>query len=286
MRPEVRSFFHPATWTITHVVRDPASESCAIVDPVLDFDPRSGRTSTAAADEIIAWVRDNGLVLEWLLETHAHADHLSGAQHFKAELGGRIAIGAGVTQVQAIFRQLFNAEPGFATDGSQFDHLFDDDERFAIGAMTATAWHTPGHTPACVTYLVGEVAFVGDTVFMPDSGSARCDFPGGDAATLYRSIRRILALAPETTLYMCHDYGPGGREYAWTTTVAAQRERNTHVRDGISEDAFVLLRGERDAVLDMPNLLLPSVQVNMRAGCLPPPEDNGVSYLKLPLNAL
>lgn len=286
MRPDVQSFFHPATWTITHVVRDPASESCAIVDPVLDFDPRSGRTSTEAADEIIAWVRDNGLVLEWLLETHAHADHLSGAQHFKAELGGRIAIGAGVTQVQAIFRQLFNAEPGFATDGSQFDHLFDDDERFAIGAMTATAWHTPGHTPACVTYLVGEVAFVGDTVFMPDSGSARCDFPGGDAVTLYRSIRRILALAPETTLYMCHDYGPGGREYAWTTTVAAQRARNTHVRDGISEDAFVRLRGERDAVLDMPNLLLPSVQVNMRAGCLPPPEDNGVSYLKLPLNAL
>lgn len=286
MRPDVRSFFHPATWTITHVVRDPASESCAIVDPVLDFDPRSGRTSTEAADEIIAWVRDNGLVLEWLLETHAHADHLSGAQHFKAELGGRIAIGAGVTQVQAIFRQLFNAEPGFATDGSQFDHLFDDDERFAIGAMTATAWHTPGHTPACVTYLVGEVAFVGDTVFMPDSGSARCDFPGGDAVTLYRSIRRILALAPETTLYMCHDYGPGGREYAWTTTVAAQRAGNPHVRDGISEDAFVRLRGERDAVLDMPNLLLPSVQVNMRAGCLPPPEDNGVSYLKLPLNAL
>ena len=286
MRPDVRSFFHPATWTITHVVRDPDGASCAIVDPVLDFDSKSGRTSTEAADEIIDWVRDNGLDVEWLLETHAHADHLTGARYFKAELGGRIAIGSGIKEVQATFKQVFNAEPDFATDGSQFDHLFEDGEGFAIGGMTATAWHTPGHTPACTTYVVGDTAFVGDTVFMPDSGSARADFPGGDAVTLYRSIIRILALPPETTLYMCHDYGPGGRDFAWITTVAEERAGNPHVRDGITEEEFVKLRTERDAVLQVPNLLLPSIQVNMRAGHLPPPEDNGVSYLKLPLNAL
>ena len=286
MRPEVQSFFHPPTWTITHVVRDPHGASCAIVDPVLDFDAKSGRTSTAAADQVIAWVRDNGLDVEWLLETHAHADHLTGAQYYKVELGGRIAIGAGITEVQAIFKQLFNTEPGFATDGSQFDHLFDDGESFAIGAMSVEAWHTPGHTPACTTYVAGDAAFVGDTVFMPDSGSARADFPGGDAATLYRSIKRILALEPATMLYMCHDYGPGGRDFAGTATVAEQRARNSHVRDGISEDAFIRLRTERDASLAVPNLLLPSVQVNMRAGHLPPAENNGVSYLKLPLNAL
>jgi glyoxylase-like metal-dependent hydrolase (beta-lactamase superfamily II) len=286
MRPDVKSFFHPPTWTITHVVRDPDSASCVIVDPVLDFDSKSGRTSTEAADEVIAWVRDNGLAVAWLLETHAHADHLTGAQYFTSELGGKIAVGSGITKVQTTFKEIFNAEPGFATDGSQFDHLFADDETFAIGGMNATAWHTPGHTPACTTYLIGEAAFVGDTLFMPDSGSARADFPGGDARTLYRSIKRILSLPPETTLYMCHDYGPGGREFAWTTTVAEQREHNIHVRDGISEDAFVKLRTERDAGLAVPNLLLPAIQVNMRAGHLPPPEDNGVSYLKLPLNAI
>jgi glyoxylase-like metal-dependent hydrolase (beta-lactamase superfamily II) len=286
MRPQVQSFFHPPTWTITHVVRDPESASCAIVDPVLDFDASSGRTSTDAADEIIRWVRDNGLGVEWLLETHAHADHLSGAQHFKKQLGGKIAIGAGIAEVQTIFKSLFNAEASFATDGSQFDHLFRDGEEFAIGGMTVEAWHTPGHTPACTTYVTDGVAFVGDTLFMPDSGTARCDFPGGDAAILFRSIQRILALEAETTLYMCHDYGPGGRDFAWTTTVADERAGNPHVRDGITENEFVRLRTERDASLQVPNLLLPSVQVNMRAGHFPPPEDNGISYLKLPLNAL
>jgi glyoxylase-like metal-dependent hydrolase (beta-lactamase superfamily II) len=286
MRPQVQSFFHPPTWTITHVVRDPESTSCAIVDPVLDFDAKSGRTSTAAADEVIAWVRENGLEVQWLLETHAHADHLSAAPHFKAELGGKIAVGAGIVEVQTIFKRVFNAGADFDTDGGQFDHLFQDGEEFAIGGMTVEAWHTPGHTPACTTYVSDGAAFVGDTLFMPDSGTARCDFPGGDAATLYRSIRRILDLAPETTLYMCHDYGPGGRDFAWITSVAAERNDNPHVRDGIAEDEFVRLRTERDATLQVPNLLLPSVQVNMRAGRLPPPEDNGVSYLKLPLNAL
>jgi glyoxylase-like metal-dependent hydrolase (beta-lactamase superfamily II) len=286
MRPDVQSFFHPPTWTITHVVRDPESASCAIVDPVLDFDAKSGRTSTAAADEVIAWVRDNGLETQWLLETHAHADHLSAAPHFKAELGGKIAVGAGIVEVQAIFKRVFNAGADFDTDGGQFDHLFQDGEEFAIGGMTVEAWHTPGHTPACTTYVTDGAAFVGDTLFMPDSGTARCDFPGGEAATLYRSIRRILALAPATLLYMCHDYGPGGRDFAWITSVADERKDNPHVRDGIAEDEFVRLRTERDATLQVPNLLLPSVQVNMRAGRLPPPEDNGISYLKLPLNAL
>jgi glyoxylase-like metal-dependent hydrolase (beta-lactamase superfamily II) len=286
MRPDVKSFFHRGTWTITHVVRDPDSAVCAIVDPVLDFNLKSGRTGTAAADEVIAWVRERGLEVAWLLETHAHADHLTAAPYLQQELGGKIGIGAGIVEVQAIFRDFFNVEPDFATDGSQFDHLFGDDESFPIGEMTATAWQTPGHTPACTTYLAGDAAFVGDTVFMPDSGSARADFPGGDAATLYRSIQRILALPPDTTLYMCHDYGPNGRDFAWITTVAEQRENNPHVRDGISEAEFVKLRKDRDDKLEVPNLLLPSVQVNMRAGRLPPPESNDVSYLKLPLNCL
>ena len=286
MRPVVKSFFHRNTWTITHVVSDPDGVSCAIIDPVLDFDHKSGRTRTDAADEIITWVRQQGLEVEWLLETHAHADHLTAAPYFKDRLGGRIGIGARIVEVQAIFKALFNVEPDFPTDGSQFDHLFDDNDSFEIGAMTVTAWQTPGHTPACTTYVVGDAAFVGDTVFMPDSGSARADFPGGDAATLYRSIKRILALPADTVLYMCHDYGPNGRDFAWITTVAEQREGNPHVRDGVSEQAFVRLRNDRDAGLEVPNLLLPSVQVNMRAGGFPPPEANGVSYLKLPLNAL
>jgi glyoxylase-like metal-dependent hydrolase (beta-lactamase superfamily II) len=286
MQPEVKSFFHHGTWTITHVICDPKSVSCAIVDPVRDFDHKSCRTGTMAADEVIAWVRERGLQVEWILETHAHADHLTAAPYLKEQLDGKIGIGAGIVEVQKIFKAFFNAEPDFATDGSQFDHLFEDDETFLIGEMTAKAWHTPGHTPACTTYVVGISAFVGDTIFMPDSGSARADFPGGDAATLYRSIKRVLALPPATSLYMCHDYGPKGRDFAWITTVAEERGENPHVRDGISQTEFVRLRTERDENLDVPNLLLASVQVNMRAGRFPPPESNDVSYLKLPLNSL
>ncbi len=286
MRPDVKSFFHDDTWTITHVVRDPGGQSCAIIDPVLDFDFRSGRTSTTAADEIIAWLREEKLVVEWLLETHVHADHLSAAPYFKERVGGRTGIGARIVEVQSIFKGLFNAEPEFSADGSQFDHLFADDESFKIGGMAVTAWQTPGHTPACTTFLAGDSAFVGDTLFMPDSGSARADFPGGDAAVLYQSIQRILSLPAQTKLYMCHDYGPGGRDFAWLTTVAEEREQNPHVRDGVTKEAFVRLRTERDAGLKVPKLLLPSVQVNMRAGGFPPPEANGVSYLKLPVNAI
>ncbi len=286
MRPEIKSFFHRDTWTITHVVREPDGKACAVIDPVLDFEFRSGRSNTTAADEIIAWLRQHELTVEWLLETHAHADHLSAAPYFKEQVGGRTGIGARIVEVQAIFKALFNAEPEFSADGSQLDHLFEDGEGFKIGAMDATAWQTPGHTPACTTYLAGDSAFVGDTVFMPDSGSARTDFPGGDAAVLYRSIKRILSLPAETGLYLCHDYGPGGREFAWLTSVAEQRRQNSHVRDGVSEEEFTRLRTERDAGLRVPKLLLPSVQVNMRAGRFPPPEANGVSYLKLPLNAI
>jgi len=286
MRSDITSFFHRDTWTVTHVICDLESESCAIIDPVLDFNGRSGRSETTAADEIIAWLRARKLSVEWLLETHVHADHLSAAHYFKEQVGGRIGISSRVIEVQATFKALFNVEPGFAVDGSQFDHLFEDNESFKIGGMDAIAWQTPGHTPACTTYLVGNAAFVGDTVFMPDSGTARADFPGGDAATLYRSIQRILSLPAETYLYMCHDYGPGGRAFSWVTTVAEEREQNPHVRDGVSEAEFIRLRKERDAGLDVPKLILPSVQVNMRAGRFPPPEANGVSYLKLPLNVI
>lgn len=286
MPPDITSFFHRDTWTITHVIRDPESESCAIIDPVLDFDSSSARSETTAADEIIAWLHARKLSVEWLLETHVHADHLSAAHYFREQVGGRIGISSRVIEVQTAFKALFNVEPEFAVDGSQFDHLFEDNENFKIGGMDATAWQTPGHTPACTTYLVGNAAIVGDTVFMPDSGTARTDFPGGDAAMLYRSIQRILSLPTETNLYMCHDYAPGGRDFSWVTTVAEEREKNPHVRDGISEEEFIRLRKERDANLDVPNLILPSVQVNMRAGRFPPPEANGVAYLKLPLNVL
>ena len=286
IHPDIRSFFDPATYTVTHIVRDPGSNACAIIDPVLDFDPKSGRTSTALADAVIAAVRAAGLVVELILETHVHADHLTAAPHIRQQLGGKIAIGRQVSVVQGVFADLFHVEPGFPRDGSQFDILLDDGDGFRIGGLTGMAIATPGHTPACMTYVIGDAAFVGDTLFMPDYGSARCDFPGGDARQLYRSVRKILDLPPQTRLFLCHDYAPGGRAYAWETTVAEQRAANIHLKDGVSEEDFVAMRQKRDATLAMPVLLLPSVQVNMRAGAFPPAEENGVSYLKLPLNAV
>ena len=287
MKPRIEAFFDEATYTVSYVVAEPEGGRCAIIDPVLDYDPKSGRTDTASADAIIAHVRTEKLAVDWILETHAHADHLSAAPRLKAQLGGRIAIGAHITEVQETFKKVFNVGADFTADGAQFDHLFADGEEFPIGAMVGRVMHTPGHTPACLTYLVGDAAFVGDTLFMPDYGTARTDFPGGDAATLYRSIRRILALPPETRLFMCHDYKAPGRDtFAWETTVAEQRANNVHVHDGIAARDFVALRNARDQSLDMPRLILPAVQVNMRAGHLPPAEENGVSYLKIPVDAL
>lgn len=287
MKPVVHSFFDEPTFTVSYVVEDPATKSAAIVDSVLDYDPASGRTSTASADQVIAFVKARGLTVEWLLETHVHADHLSAAPYLKKVLGGKIAIGANIKVVQGIFGKVFNAEPEFATDGRQFDKLFVDGDTFMVGTIEGKALHTPGHTPACMTYVIGDAGFVGDTLFMPDYGTARCDFPGGDAATLYRSIRKIFALPDETRLFMCHDYKAPGREtYAWETTVGAEKAANIHVHEGISEDDFVAMRKARDATLSMPRLILPSVQVNMRAGELPPAESNGTRYLKIPLNAL
>jgi glyoxylase-like metal-dependent hydrolase (beta-lactamase superfamily II) len=286
MQPLVQSFFDPATFTVTHVVYEAPGSACAIVDPVLDFDAKSGRTRTGSAEKVVDFVRAQRLSVEWILETHAHADHLSAAPWLREELGGRIAIGRDITRVQEVFKKLFNLEPEFATDGRQFDHLFADGERFRIGNLEAEVIGMPGHTPACVAYQVGDAVFVGDTLFMPDVGTARCDFPGGDARTLYRSIRRLLDLPGDTRLFMCHDYPPAGRAPAWESSVAAQRAANIHVHDGITGDDFVVMRTARDATLDMPNLLLPSVQVNIRAGRLPPPDANGVSYLRIPVNAL
>jgi len=286
MNPDVRTFFDEATFTATHVVWDPETKRTAIIDSVHDYDPKSGRTDTASADAVIAFVQQEGLQVDWILETHVHADHLTAAPYLQEKLGGRIGIGAKVAVVQGVFKSVFNAEDAFATDGRQFDRLFEDGEQFQIGDLTVEVMHTPGHTPACVTYVVGDAAFVGDTLFMPDFGTARCDFPGGDARQLYQSIKRILALTPETRLFLCHDYGPGGRAYEWVTTVAAQREKNIHVNDSVDEDGFVAMRTERDKQLSMPVLILPSVQVNMRAGVMPPPEANGISYLKLPVDAL
>ncbi|MFY8049383.1 MAG: MBL fold metallo-hydrolase [Erythrobacter sp.] len=287
LRPEIASFFDPATFTVTYVVRDPATREAAIIDSVLDFDPNSGRTATPSADAVIEYVTSHDLKVIWLLETHAHADHFSAAPYLQERLGGTIAIGEHITAVQAVFGKLFNAGPEFAHDGSQFDVLFKDGDTFSIGALPVTVLHVPGHTPACIAYIVGEAVFVGDTMFMPDYGTARADFPGGNARTLFRSLRRILSLPHETRLFMCHDYLPKGRsEYVWETTVAAEREGNVHAHDGVTEDEFVAMREARDATLDMPRLILPSVQVNMRAGHLPPPDDNGVIYLKLPVNAV
>ncbi|ENO90029.1 MBL fold metallo-hydrolase [Thauera linaloolentis] len=281
----IQSFFDPATFTVTHVVSDPETARAAIIDSVLDYDPKSGRTSRASADAVIAHVRQAGLAVDWLLETHAHADHLSAAPYLKQQLGGRIAIGAHIRQVQGVFKQVFNAKD-MNTDGVEFDQLFEDGERFRIGTLDVAVMHTPGHTPACLTYVVGRDAFVGDTLFMPDYGTARCDFPGGDAATLFRSIRKVLALPPETRLHLCHDYPPESRAAAWETTVAEQRRNNIHVHDGVTEAEFVAMRSARDKTLAMPTLILPSIQVNVRAGNFPPPEDNGVRYLKIPLDLL
>lgn len=282
--PQVQSFLDPATSTYTHVVYDRAGGHAAIVDPVLDFDARSGRTAHTRADEVIAFVRAQNLTVDWVLETHAHADHLSAAPYVKAQVGGKLAIGDAIQHVQSVFKTLFHLEPEFATDGSQFDHLFADGDTFAIGELTATAWHVPGHTPADMAFVVGDAVFVGDTLFMPDVGSARCDFPGGDAHQLYQSARRILALPSQTRLFLCHDYPPDTRASQPMCTVADQRQGNIHVRDGITEAAFVAMRQTRDATLAMPELLLPSVQVNIRAGHLPPAESDGHHYLKLPVN--
>ena len=282
----LQAFFDPATWTVTYVVFDHPGGHCAIVDPVLDYDPKAGRTRTTSAGKVVDFVRAQQLTVQWILETHAHADHLTAAHHLRDVLGGQIAIGAAITQVQKVFKGIFHLEPGFQADGRQFNHLFSDGEAFSIGSLQARALAVPGHTPACMAYQIGDAAFVGDTLFMPDVGTARCDFPGGNAHTLYQSIRRLLALPPATRLFMCHDYPPAGREPAWQTTVAEQRAGNIHVHDGVSEDEFVAMRKRRDATLDMPVLILPSVQVNIRAGDLPPKDDNGVAYLRIPLNAL
>jgi glyoxylase-like metal-dependent hydrolase (beta-lactamase superfamily II) len=282
----IQGFFDSTTGTVTYVLSDDATLGAAIIDPVLDFDFRSGHTATRSAGEVLGYVRSRGLTVEWILETHAHADHLSGARFLQEQLGGRIAIGEHIRQVQATFRSLYNLERSFLPDGSQFDHLFQDGERFTIGSAQATAMLVPGHTPADMAYLVGDSVFVGDTLFMPDVGSARADFPGGNARTLFRSMRRILELPPQTRVFVCHDYPPAGRGPQWETTVAEQRAHNLHVHDGIDEDAFVAMRQARDATLGVPTLILPSLQVNVRAGQLPPAEDNGVAYLRIPLNAL
>lgn len=286
-RPEIRGFFDPDTFTVTYVVSDPSTGEAAIIDSVLDFAPNSGRTSTTSADAVIDFVTSKKLQVKWLLETHAHADHLSAAPYLQQKLGGKIAIGERIKVVQGVFGKLFNAGTEFELDGSQFDHLFSDGDTFTIGNLPVVVLHVPGHTPACIAYVIGDAVFVGDTMFMPDYGTARADFPGGDARQLFRSLRRVLALPPETRLFMCHDYLPAGREeYVWETTVAAERAGNIHAHDGISEDEFVAMREARDATLDMPRLILPSVQVNMRAGHMPPADDNGVTYLKLPVNAV
>ncbi len=285
--PEVKAFFHTPSNTFSYVTWDPARLQAAVLDVVLDYEPASGRTGHSSANEIIAFVRAQGLTVAWVIDTHVHADHLSAAPYVQSQLGGTLAIGEHIRTVQETFGALFNAGSGFARDGSQFDHLFSEGERYWLGDIEATAIHTPGHTPACMTHVIGDAAFVGDTLFMPDYGTARCDFPGGDAATLYRSIQKLFALPDATRMFLCHDYkAPGRDEFAHETTVADQRARNIHVHAGISETEFVAMRTQRDATLSMPKLILPAVQVNMRAGQLPPAEENGVRYLKIPLNAL
>lgn len=284
MDPLVKAYYDPATNTISYLIRDPGSDRCAVLDPVLDFDIKSGSVSTASADAILADIDAAALTVDWLLETHVHADHLSAGHYLKARTGAPVAIGATVTEVQKAFKPVFNLPYPFAPDGRQFDRLFADGDTFKIGGLDAGVMHTPGHTPACISYRIGDAVFVGDTLFAPDYGTARCDFPGGDPATLYRSIQRILALPPETRVFLCHDYQPCGREPQWETTVGEQKAANVHLQAAPDEAAFTALRTDRDKKLDMPVLILPSVQVNMRAGELPPEEDNGIAYLKLPLN--
>ena len=285
-QPIVHGIFDKATWTMTYVVHSGAGTPCAIIDSVLDYDPKSGRTTTTSADKVVAYVKANQLQVAWILETHAHADHVSAAPYLKKHLGGKTAIGTHITQVQKVFKGIFNLEPTFKQDGSQFDQLLDSDEEFKVGALLGKVLFVPGHTPACVAYQFDDAVFLGDTLFMPDVGTARCDFPGGDARILYASTRKILSLPPETRLFMCHDYPPNDRAIAFETTVAAQRANNIHVHDGITEAQFVEMRTKRDATLEMPVLILPAVQINIRAGELPPPESNGVAYLKIPVNAL
>lgn len=286
MSLSVEAFFETSSSTISYVVTEPNGRHCALIDTVLDYEQASGRTSTVSADKIAEHVEARGLTVDWLLETHAHADHLSAARYLQKRLGGQIAIGAGITEVQSLFKDVFNLEKTFNTDGSQFDHLFADGEIFHIGRQQARVMYTPGHTPACATYIIDDCAFVGDTLFMPDGGTARADFPGGDASTLYQSIQKILELPPTTKVYICHDYQPGGRELAFETTVAEQRQRNIHVGGGTDQGQFVERRTDRDKTLSVPTLLVPSIQVNVRAGDMPPPEDNGTSYLKVPINRL
>ncbi|WP_374763448.1 MBL fold metallo-hydrolase [Yunchengibacter salinarum] len=287
VKPDVTAFFDEDTFTVSYVVKDPASHHAAIIDSVLDYDPAAGRTSTASADRLIDHVIRNGLSVDAIMETHVHADHLSAAPYLQEKLGAPVLIGANVTTVQDVFGKMFNAGTAFERDGSQFDRLLQDGDRFTIGGMTGTALHTPGHTPACMTYLIGDAAFVGDTIFMPDYGTARCDFPGGDARTLYESIQKIFAMPDETRIFLCHDYkAPGRDEYQWQTTVGEEKARNIHVHTDIDMDSFVKMRTERDSTLGAPRLLLPSVQVNMRAGHLPPAEDNGTRYIKIPLNVI
>ncbi|MEE3389203.1 Glyoxylase, beta-lactamase superfamily II [Alcanivorax sp. DSM 26293] len=286
-RPTVKAFFDNDTNTVSYVVTDPQTRRCAIVDSVLDYDPKAGRTRHDSASQIVAYVKQEALTVEWLLETHVHADHLSAAPWIQEQVGGKLAIGEHIRTVQETFGKVFNAGTEFSRDGRQFDHLFADGDTYQVGNIEARAIHTPGHTPACMSHVIGDAVFVGDTLFMPDYGTARCDFPGGDARTLYQSVQKLLALPDDTRMFLCHDYLPESRsEYQWETTVGDQRRDNIHVHEGVSEEEFVSMREKRDATLDMPRLILPSVQINMRAGHLPPEEDNGVSYLKIPLNAL
>ncbi len=284
--PQVHGIFDNATWTVTYVVHHGPGSAAAIIDSVLDYDPKSGRTRTSSADKVIDYVQAHKLQVQWILETHAHADHLTAAPYLKQKLGGKTAVGEQITLVQKVFKGIFNLEPGFSQDGSQFDVLLKDDETFQIGELSAKVMPVPGHTPACVAYQVGDAVFVGDTLFMPDVGTARCDFPGGDAKTLYASIRKLLSLPPQTRLFMCHDYPPNNRPVAFETTVAEQRAKNIHVHEGISEAQFVEMRTQRDATLEMPVLILPAVQINIRAGEMPPKEANGTAYVKIPINAL
>lgn len=286
MNPVVKGFFDPETWTVTYVVYEKPGSSCIIIDSVLSYDPKSGRTHTKLADAVIQFAKENDLKPEWILETHAHADHITAAPYLKAEVGGKVAIGDHISTVQGVFKGIFNLENSFPTDGSQFDYLLKDGEEIHFGNLSFRAIFVPGHTPACMAYQVGDAVFVGDTMFMPDVGTARCDFPGGDAHVLYQSMRKILSFPPETRLFMCHDYPPNGRQVQFETTVAEQRKSNIHMHDGISEEQFIEMRTKRDALLEMPVLILPAIQVNIRAGEFPPKESNGISYLKIPVDAV